>query len=441
MSTDRVSGSAKQTPGYHRTMRHDDVLKVMTFSLGVGADMLESSVAISDVEETVRRLTSAFGLGRCEVSVTLNVVTVSYLDSTLSDPITMIKVVDLGEPRLDRLAALDTVARRVESGELDIDAAIREVDVLHREDRTQARWVTSLAGLVSVAAWVVFAGGGLIGAASAVLAGLVIEFIVGPLARSRIPGVFGTVVAAAVAVATPSAFAWADIPIALTPAIVGGLYPLLPGGALVASVTDGLSGAPVSSMAKGLQSAIAAAAIAIGAIAALTLSARLEITSDVVATPAPAALKVAAGAVAVMALAVARSMPRRFVPSVGLIAVAVGIAAESWEGDGPTVALSTFGAAVVLGLAGQILARLHRTTATVFSTTAVYVLVPGVTFYLAMLAFAQGESALGIDLTVQALGIAAALAAGIALGLAIGRAVPAPRPPAVQWRRAARRSG
>jgi uncharacterized membrane protein YjjB (DUF3815 family) len=105
------------------------------------------------------------------------------------------------------------------------------------------------------------------------------------------------------------------------------------------------------------------------------------------------------------------------------------------------VALSTFGAAVVLGLAGQILARLQRTTATVFSTTAVYVLVPGVTFYLAMLAFAQGESALGIDLTVQALGIAAALAAGIALGLAIGRAVPAPRPPAVQWRRPARRSG
>ncbi len=420
-------------------MRHDDVLKVMTFSLRVGGEMLESSVATSDVEDVVRRLTTSLGLSRCEVSVTLNVVTICYLDSTLTDPITLIRVVDLGEPRLDRLVALDTISRQVESGELDIDAATAQVDLLLREDPTQARWITLVAVLVSAAAWVVFAGGGWLGAMSGAVAAILIEVVVGPLARTRIPAVFATAVAASVAVGVPFVITWLGIPIAVTPAVVGGLYPLLPGGALVASVTDGLSGSPISSIAKGLQSAIAAIAIALGAIAVLSLFERLEVTSDVVATPAPSIVVVLGGAVAVVALGVARSMPVRFVPSVAIIAVLTGSASELLSDPQTDIALSTFAAAIVVGLGGQIMARLHRTTAIIFTTTTVYLLVPGFTFYLAMVALAQGASEGGVDLLISALGIAGALAAGIALGVALGRSVPVPRPRAAQWRRPLKR--
>jgi uncharacterized membrane protein YjjP (DUF1212 family) len=422
-------------------MDRDQVLKAMTLSLRVGELMLESSVAVSDVEDAMRRLADSLGLRRCEVSVTLNVITLNHLHPALDGPVTLVKVVDVGEPRLDRLAELEDLARRVEAHEVRIEEASRELDRLDESPPRYSRPVAFVAALVAAAAWVVFAGGGLVGAAAAVVAAVLVELVVVPLARTRVPAVFATFVATVVVVAVPHSFAWAGISIALTPAVAGSLYPLLPGGALVASVTDGLSGAPLSSLAKGLQATVVAVAIAAGALATLGVADRLEITSDAPPTPSPALAVGLAAGIAVAGLAVSRSMPLRFVAPAGVVGVVAWavVWASAERLINPT--LATFAAAVVIGAGGQLVARLLRTTATLFTSTAVYVLVPGITFYLAMVAFAQGDSVVATDLVLEAVRTAGAIAAGIALGVALGRSVPAPRPRMLLWRRSARRVG
>ena len=103
-------------------MERDEALKVMTLGLRVGEVMLESSVAVSDVEEAIRRITTALGMEGCEVSVTLDVITLNYLDPSLDTPITLMRVVRIGEPRLDRLVALEDLSRRVQSGELALES-------------------------------------------------------------------------------------------------------------------------------------------------------------------------------------------------------------------------------------------------------------------------------------------------------------------------------
>lgn len=422
-------------------MPRDHILKVMTFALKVGEEMLESSVATSDVERAVRRVTESYGLGRCEVSVTLNVITLSYLSPDLDGPITLVKVVDLGDPRLDRLVALDDLTWRVERKELSIDAASIEIDELERSGPPHRWWVTFLAGLVSVAAWIVFAGGGWIGAVAGVCAAIVIQAVVPPLSRTRVPAAFAMALAAVLVVAFPSLFAWAGAPIVLSPAIVGGLYPLLPGGAIVSSVTDGLSGAPVSAIAKGLQAAITALAVALGAIGALALAERFEAVSDVVAPPPSTLVVLVAGSVAVGTLALNRSAPWRLIPATMLIAFAASAIAQFDPRPSDAIAVTTFAAAVVIGLGGQLLARLQHTTATVHTTSAVYVLVPGVAFYLSMVAFSAGATEAGVDLLVRTLGVAVAIAAGIASGVAVGSSVPAPRPRVALWRRREARPG
>lgn len=417
-------------------MQSDQVLKVMTFSLRVGQAMLESAVSTSDVEEAIRSLTTSFGLGRCEVSVTLNVITLSYLHPAYEGPITLVKVVDVGEPRLDRLVALDTLRRRIETHELSIDEAVEEIEATGSDEHARHRAVTLGAALVSAAAWVVFAGGGLPGALSGVVAALVIELLVVPLSRTRIPGVFAGLLAAAVVVAVPNGFAWAGVPIAITPAIVGGLYPLLPGGALVASVTDGLSGAPVSSIAKGLEAGISATATALGTIGAISFIQWLGFVEPVEEPVSRVLLLGIAGGVATAGLAIARSLPMRLVPAAGLIGVAAwSVTRIEVDIAGPQV--MTFVAAVVIGLGAQLAARVLATTSTVFTSTAVYVLVPGVTFYLAMAGFAQGATGPATDALIRAVGTAGAIAAGIALGVAVGRSVPTPRPVVSLWRRTA----
>ena len=109
-----------------------------------------------------------------------------------------------------------------------------------------------------------------------------------------------------------------------------------------------------------------------------------------------------------------------------------------WEA-GYNQILALFTAAVLLGLGGQLVALLHRTTSVVHTSSAVYVLVPGFTFYLAMSALARADADAGLPVMVDALGRAGAIAAGVALGVALGRSVPAPRPRVALWRRASRR--
>jgi hypothetical protein len=115
----------------------------------------------------------------------------------------------------------------------------------------------------------------------------------------------------------------------LGPAIIGGLYPLLPGGALVASVTDGLSGAPLSSMAKGLQAAVSATATAVGVLATLSLVAHLGISSEALASPTPPWVVGLTSAAAVAGLAVARSMPLEFVLPAAALAGAAWFTSRS----------------------------------------------------------------------------------------------------------------
>jgi len=420
-------------------MRQDEALQVMTLGLRVGEVMLESSVATSDVQDAVRRVIEALGLEGCEVSVTLDVITLNHLDPSLDAPLTLVRVVRIGEPRLDRLVALEALVRKIHDGRLDVATAAREIEHFDRVDTRHPRWATLTGLLISAAAWVMFAGGGAVGAIAALLAALVNEVVLAPLNRTRIPTVFVTFLSAVVVATVPNLFAFLELPVAVLPAVVGGLYPLLPGGLLVASVTDGLSGAPLSSLAKGLEATVVASAVALGVVATLSVADHLGIESGTERPVISTVFTVLMAALAVSGLAVARSMPMRLVPATAAIAMAAWLVNRLlWEA-GYNQILALFTAAVVVGLGGQLAALLHRTAAVVHTTSSVYVLVPGFTFYVAMVALARSDADAGLPVMVDAIGRAGAIAAGVALGVALGRSVPAPRPRVALWRRGNRR--
>ncbi|MEZ5238413.1 MAG: threonine/serine exporter family protein [Microthrixaceae bacterium] len=427
-------------PGYGNRAYTDYALKVMSAGLAVGEAMLRSRVATTEVESSVRRLLSAYGLQRCEVSVLLNQVELSLLDNRLEAPITLLKTTDIGEARLDLLASVETLVRSAEAGGLDLDHVYAELPAITEAAPARPRWVESGFYLVSVAAWVVFAGGGWIGAVLGIISAALIQTVVSPLARNRIPEAFGVALAAAVTVAVPSAAAYLEVPVALTPAIVGGLFPLLPGSALVASVTDWLYGAPISAMAKGLQTVLDGVSLALGAAAALAAVDALGIVSQVEPPATPTWLIVTAAAVAVTALALSHSMPVRLAPAAAAITVAAWATRDALGEGLQAFPTDVFVAAIVIGAGSQLLARIQRTNPSILTTSTVFVLVPGFLMYSSMVAFTSGMPEKGGELLIASLGIAGAIAAGIALGLALTRSVPLPRPRARTWKPAPTRA-
>lgn len=413
----------------------DRALQVMSAGLMVGEAMLRSRVATSEVESAVRRLNNAFGFSRIEVSVTMSQITLSLIDPRLHAPMTAVKVIDIGEIRLDLLVEYESLIAQVESGFADLDTSVVNLERIATAPPLRQWWANSLFYLVTVAAWVVFVGGGLAGALAGVAGAVVMQAVVVPLSRARLPEVFATAASAALAVAAPATAAYLGVPIAMTPAIVGGLFPLLPGGALVASVTDGLSGAPLSSMAKGLQAAVTAVALSLGALGALTLVDTLEITATADGTFTAPVVVGASAAVAVTALAMSRSMPLRLAPGTAVIGIAAWVVIWLMPPGMEGFPTGSFLAAIVVGASGQIIARIARTSASLYTTTSVYVLVPGFVTYLAMAAFATGDTDTGVELLVRALTISGTVAAGVTLGVAVTRRVPVPRTRVRPWTR------
>lgn len=435
MSDPRQAGDGDAGPGESdmRVDFTDRALKMMNAGLMVGEAMLRSRIATSEIESSIRRFNRAFGFGHMEVSVTMSEILLGLIDPRLDAPMTALRVVDMGDIRLDLLVRFETLLGLIESGETDLDNTIAELERISAAPPLRPWWADSLFYLLCVAAWIVFVGGGPIGALAGVVGAMVMQVIVIPLSRARLPEAFATAASAVLAVAAPATAAYLEVPIAMTPAIVGGLFPLLPGGALVAGVTDGLSGAPLSALAKALQATVTAVAVALGALGALTVVDSLDIvaTADGVATPT--LVLGASAAVAVTSLALSRSMPLKLAPGTAITAILAWSVISALPNGAEGFPMGTFAAAVTVGASGQIIARIVRTSASLYTTTAVYVLVPGFATYLAMAAFASGDTDVGIDLLIRALTISAAIAAGVTLGVALTRKVPVPRGVRPTW--------
>jgi uncharacterized membrane protein YjjB (DUF3815 family) len=246
------------------------------------------------------------------------------------------------------------------------------------------------------------------------------------VARSRVPDVFVVLVGAAGVVLVPYGVVWAGLEFAVGPAVIGGLYQFLPGRALVSSVSDGLSGAPVSALARGLQAIVVAVGVAVGVLAALGIVDTLDIDLPAIdITPWPAVVTMAAAGVAVGALAIARQVPVVAVAPVVGLGMLLWLVANDLGTSGNWQREAAVGlAALILGFAGQLLARLQRTIPALYTGVAVLVLVPGTILYSAMLQFAVGQNQSGAEQTLQAITVAVAIAAGTTLGVAVGRAMP-----------------
>jgi uncharacterized membrane protein YjjP (DUF1212 family) len=407
-----------------------EILRCMSLAVRAAEVMLGAALSVSEVEEAARRVVTAVGLPGCEVSVTLNTITLSYLPPDLTDTFTIVRVVDVHATRLDRLTDAHALIHRLERGEVSVQDAYDELERIATARDLHSPAVRFLGGVVSAGGWVLSAGGG----AVTVLIGFVIGALAVPLyaavERSRVPDLFGAIGAAAIVASLPWLAGAIGMPVNVVAATAGGLYPLLPGGALIASVRDGLSGAPISSMAKGLQASILAVGLAVGVLGVLSVVRAIEpSTTDPEAFVSDPARGV--GVVfALVGLALVRDLPWRLLPGtvgIGMVAWA-GVLAAPGQGIGREGA--AFVAAAFIGVGGRVLARGQHASASAYTGIAVLVLAPGLRIYGAMLAFASGDTSAGGDALVDALRIAAAVAAGVAAGLAISRP---PRPRRPEW--------
>ncbi|MFD4940985.1 threonine/serine exporter ThrE family protein [Streptomyces sp. NPDC058239] len=404
------------------------VPRVLDLTLRIGELLLAGGEGAEDVEAAMFAVTRSYGLDRCEPTVTFTLLSISHQPSLVDDPVTASRTVRRRGTDYTRLAAVFRLIDDIttEDVEVSLEEAYRRLAEIRRNRHPYSGWVLTLAG------------GGLAGAASVLVGGGPLVFLVAAIgamlgdrlawlfAGRGLPEFYQFVVAAMPPAAMGVALTlthWSDVrPSAV---ITGGLFALLPGRALVAGVQDGLTGYYITAAARLLEVMYLFIGIVVGVLLVLylglQLGAQLNPEARFVAPDRPV-VQILASMALCFAFAILLQQDRSTVLAVtlnGAVAWVIYGAMARTGGISPVAATAT--AAGLVGLFGQLLSRYRYTSSLPFITAAIGPLLPGSATYFGLLGMAQGNVNTGLASLSTAVATALAIAIGVNLGSEISR--------------------
>ncbi|MET7645125.1 threonine/serine exporter family protein [Streptomyces sp. NPDC005426] len=421
-----------ERPAPEPVQRHDDagpaVPRVLDLTLRIGELLLAGGEGAEDVEAAMFAVTRSYGLDRCEPTVTFTLLSISHQPSLVDDPVTASRTVRRRGTDYTRLAAVFRLIDDIttEEGEISLEEAYRRLAEIRRNRHPYSGWVLTLAA------------GGLAGAASVLVGGGPLVFLIAALgamlgdrlawlcAGRGLPEFYQFVVAAMPPAAMGVALTlthWSDVrPSAV---ITGGLFALLPGRALVAGVQDGLTGYYITAAARLLEVMYFFIAIVTGVLLALygglQLGAELDPEARFITHDRPV-IQILASMVLTLSFAILLQQERATVLAVTLNGgVAWIIYAAMARTGGLSAVAATAAAAGLVGLFGQLFSRYRYTSSLPFITAAIGPLLPGSATYFGLLGVAQNELDRGLASLSTAVATALAIAIGVNLGSEISR--------------------
>ena len=421
----RIRAGAPGAPGLEeRTVEPSSAARVIDLGLRIGELLLASGEGSEDVEVAMVGITEAYGLAGCETNVTFTVVTLSYQPSLIDTPLSLERVVRRRTVDYTSLADLHRLAVDISAGGMSLEEAYGRLAAIRRNKYPYPPWVifVSLGAIAATAALLV--GGGY--AASLVAFGCAIlgDWLYRQLAKTGLPSFYLLAVAAVPGVIAAIVLDRLGIRINSSAVVVGGVFTVLPGRALVAAIQDGLTGFYITASARLLEVVFLVGALVSGITLVLKVGRQVgasfivdERLAPVRAGPLIALVAAALG----VSFAVAVHTPRRILPF-----AAVG-AAFSWAAGtypvewGLSPVIATGLAAMIVGLIGYLVALHYRTSALPYVIPAVGPLLPGSAVYFAMLEITSGDSGRGIASLETAISLGLAIGAGVNLGGELAR--------------------
>ncbi|EFL25059.1 putative membrane protein [Streptomyces himastatinicus ATCC 53653] len=421
----RMPISERPTPA-ERTDAQDDtgpaVPRVLDLTLRIAELLLAGGEGAEDVEAAMLGVAHAYGLDRCEPTVTFTLLSVSYQPSLVDDPVTASRTVRRRGTDYNRLAAVFRLVDDITSqDDFTLEEAYRRLAEIRRNRHPYPGWALTVAA------------GGLAGAASMLVGGAWPVFFaaaIGAMLGDRLawlasgrglPEFYQFVVAAMPPAAMGIALSLMGAGLQSSAVITGGLFALIPGRALVASVQDGLTGYYITAAARLLEVGYLIVGIVCGVLTVLygglQLNAKLNPEATLGHGDVQPVVQIVAAMLLALTFCILLQQERHTVLFAtlngGVAWVVYGALADT--AGVPPVAATTVAAGLV-GLFGQLLSRYRYASALPYVTAAIGPLLPGSATYFGLLALAQGNLDRGIPHLTQAAALALAIAIGVNLG-------------------------
>ena len=410
------------------------VFQVLDLCLKVGEVLLSSGEAAADTSATMTRLANACGLDTVEIDITFTSISMCCRRGRSVVPVTSMRLVRYRTTDLTRLAAVTRIVDQVVRSEIGVPAAdaalVKAVTARH----PYPRWLATVGWAGLAAAVALLIGGGPIIWLTAFVVTALIDRIGRLLGRRGVPPFFLQIVGGFVAtVCTLGLLAVGALPQATEPSLViaASITVLLSGLSLMGAVQDAISGHPVTAAGRAVEIALLSAGLLTGVTIALKVGIEFQLILDpgepVAADVTRFGISTLAAAAAAALAALAGYAPLR---SLAAAALAGGIGWAAYGAltlihVGPVVATGL--AAVLIGLASELIDRSTGTSRHVIVLSGIIPLLPGLTAYRGFYQLASAQDVVdGLVTITLALAIGLALAAGVTFGRVLAR--PRPRP-------------
>lgn len=399
------------------------VPRVLDLTLRIGELLLSGGEGAEDVEAAMLGVTHAYGLDRCEVTVTFSEISLTHQPSLVDPPVSLGRTVRRRGTDYTRLAAVFRLVDDISAGPVTLEEAYRRLATIRRNRHPYTTWQLTFAnGLLAAAASVLVGGGWEVFLLAAV--GAMLGDRLAWLAAGRALPEFYQFVAAALAPALIGVVWAAGQPAGESEGqaaaiITGGLFALLPGRALVAGVHDGLTGYYLTAAARLLEVVYLVVGMVCGVLAVLYVgeTSGVKLDPDAMESSVRPAVQLCAAMVVSVGFCVLMQQEKS---TVLLATLNGGVAWLMYGALHDTAGLSPFAATAVgagmVGLFGQLQSRYRFTSSLPYVHAAIAPLLPGSAMYFGLLGFAQGEVETGVEYLLRAVTLALALAVGVNLG-------------------------
>jgi uncharacterized membrane protein YjjP (DUF1212 family) len=404
------------------------VPRVLDLTLRIGELLLAGGEGAEDVEAAMFGVTHAYGLDRCEATVTFTLISVTHQPSLVDAPVSLSRTVRRRGTDYTRLAAVFQLVDDISSGEVTLEESYGRLATIRRNRHPYTKWqLTIAAGLLAGAASTLVGGGWQVFLLAAL--GAMLGDRLAWLAASRGLPEFYQFVAAAMA---PAALGvgWAAghttgrEEVQAAAIITGGLFALIPGRALVAGVQDGLTGYYLTASARLLEVVYLSVGIVCGVLAVLYIGETSGVRLDPELMRRATRPGVQLGAALLLSLSFCILL-QQAKTTVLPATLNGGVAWLIYGAMHDTADLSPFAAtaagAGMVGLFGQLQSRYRFTSSLPYVTAAIGPLLPGSAVYLGLLGFAQGDVNTGLENLLRASTLALAIAVGVNLGNEVAR--------------------
>lgn len=404
------------------------VAAVMTIGARVGEILIANGTTSSDAKAQIHAVTSSYGLHYCHVDITLNTITVNSLIGTArKQPVGVFRVVSDMSENYSKLQEVDRLIRSIRAGATPPEMAEKILDDLYNAKPPYPLWVSIAGWSIMGAAISILLGGdwfmSVLGAFTAAL----ITSINAWLGKKELPYFYHCVLGGFVATVPAALFytlaARAGTTIVPSQVIATGIVVLLAGLTLVQSLQDGVTGSPVTAsgrfFAALLNTGAIVAGVAIGIQVADLFGAGLPPIETQPPTPtySSAAVRIFGGTAAAAGFALAVYAERRAIVVTAVTAFIGGFAYYAVLipfGSGRLFATAI--CAVMVGLAGGLLARRFLIAPLITAVAGVTPFLPGSGVYRSMYALLNEQTVLGLNNLLLAIGTCLALAGGVVLG-------------------------